>query len=201
MTAPIYSRRGAREPTVEPIPIRLYGIARESIVDGPRLRFVVFTQGCPHKCPGCHNPGSYDPAGGFDSDVAKIFAEYRKNPLLRGITFSGGEPFLWGHALAALGRAVRETGGDVMVYSGWTYEQLLVKAESESGVRELLEAANYLVDGPYIAEQRDLSLQYRGSRNQRILDVTCYPNSTRAAVVEFDRSGRAREVKNESPPV
>ena len=163
---------------VPALPIRLYGVARESIVDGPELRFVVFVQGCPHHCPGCHNPQSHDPAGGKMTTTDKIWAAIEENPLLRGVTFSGGEPFLWGHELAAIGTTAREHGLNVMTYTGFTYEKLLEKAETEAGVRELLTVTNYLVDGPFILAQRDLSIHFRGSRNQRILDITGYPNTT-----------------------
>ncbi len=168
------------------LPIRLFGAVRESIVDGPGLRFVVFVQGCPHHCPGCHNPESHDPAGGYMSSTARIWQAASKNPMIRGITFSGGEPFLWGNELYEIGRTAREAGMDIVTYSGFTYEQLLEKAKREEGVRKLLTVTNYLIDGPFIEAQRDLSLKFRGSANQRILDVTCYPNSDRAQVVDFD---------------
>lgn len=177
--------------TVKKLPIRLYGIIRESIVDGPGLRFVVFVQGCPHGCPGCHNPESHDPAGGFLTDTEKIWKNFRMNPSIKGITFSGGEPFLWGRELAEVGRAVRAAGLDVMTYSGYTYEKLLKMAEEDEGVASLLEVTNFLVDGPFIEAERDLTLKYRGSRNQRILDITCYPNSTEAAAVNFDVTSAA----------
>jgi len=171
---------------VADMPIRLFGVVRESIVDGPNLRFVVFVQGCPHHCPGCHNPESHDPAGGYMSSTARIWQAASKNPMIRGITFSGGEPFLWGNELYEIGRIARETGMDIVTYSGFTYEQLLEKAKREDGVRKLLTVTNYLIDGPFIEAQRDLNLKFRGSTNQRILDVTCYPNSDRAQVVDFD---------------
>ncbi len=176
----------APEITVPDLPIRLFGAVRESIVDGPQLRFVVFVQGCPHHCPGCHNPESHDPDGGYISSTARIWDAIRENPLLRGVTFSGGEPFLWGHELAAIGRASREAGLDVMTYTGFTYEKLLERAKTEPDVHELLSVTNYLVDGPFILAQRDLNLKFRGSTNQRILDITCYPNSTDATLMDFD---------------
>ena len=174
------------EITVEELPIRLFGVARESIVDGPKLRLVVFVQGCPHHCPGCHNPESHDPEGGYMSTTTRIWNAIKENPLLKGVTFSGGEPFLWGHELAAIGKAARAAGLDVMTYTGFTYEKLLERAETEPSVKELLTVTNYLVDGPFVLAERDLNLKFRGSRNQRILDVTCYPNSTAAQLLDFD---------------
>ncbi len=164
--------------SIKNMPIRLAGIVRESIVDGPGLRFVVFVQGCPHKCEGCHNPETHDFLGGSMTTTAKIWAEIEKNPMIKGVTFSGGEPFCQPRELAEIGKAAREKGLHVMTYSGFTYDVLLKKAETDEGVRELLSVTNYLVDGPFVASQRDLSLLYRGSKNQRVLDITCYPNST-----------------------
>lgn len=180
------SRRTAPAITVPDLPIRLFGVVRESIVDGPQLRFVIFVQGCPHHCPGCHNPESHDPAGGYLSSTARIWNVIRQNPMLRGVTFSGGEPFLWGNELYEIGRAAHEAGLNVMTYTGFTYEKLLEKAKTEEDVRRLLSVTNYLVDGPFVLAERDLSLKFRGSRNQRILDVTCYPNSEAARVLDFD---------------
>lgn len=173
------------EQEIENLPIRLHGVAPESIVDGPGNRYVIFVQGCPHRCPGCHNPDSHAYGGGKSTTTEKLWKNIEKNPLLKGITFSGGEPFLWGHELAVIAKKAVERGLDVMTYSGFTYEQLLKKAETEPSVRELLSVTNYLVDGRFLQDQRDLNLKFRGSRNQRILDVTCFPNSTDAKIIEL----------------
>ena len=170
---------------IEDIPIRLFGVVRESIVDGPRLRYVIFTQGCPHKCFNCHNPESHSYGGGKLTTTAKLWADIRKNPMIKGITFSGGEPFLWGHELAVIAKKASDAGLDIMTYSGFTYEQLLEKCKTEPSVHELLSFTNYLVDGRYVDSLRDLNLKFRGSTNQRILDVTCYPNSTDASEIEL----------------
>ena len=166
------------------MPIRLYGIVRESIVDGPGLRFVVFVQGCPHHCPGCHNPESHDPNGGFATTTTRIWENLIKNPSIRGVTFSGGEPFLYARELAEIGRCAREQGMDVMTYSGYTLEKLLDMAEKDEGVHALLSATQYLVDGRYEEDKRDLLLRFRGSQNQHIYDITCYPNSKNAILLD-----------------
>ncbi len=176
-------RRYESASAVPALPIRLFGVVRESIVDGPGLRFVVFVQGCPHHCPGCHNPGSHDPNGGKLTDTAKIWNAIGKVHLLEGVTFSGGEPFLWGKELAVIGRAARERGLDIMTFTGFTYEVLLEKAKTDEGVRELLTVTNFLVDGPFVLALRDISLKFRGSSNQRILDITGYPNTDIPRVV------------------
>lgn len=166
------------------MPIRLYGIVRESIVDGPGLRFVVFVQGCPHHCPGCHNPESHDPSGGFLTTTTRIWENLIKNPSIRGVTFSGGEPFLYGKELAEIGRCARERGMDVMTYTGFTLDALYAKAETDEGVHALLSATQYLVDGRFEEAKRDLLLRFRGSSNQHIYDVTCYPNSKNATLLD-----------------
>ena len=100
--------------------IRLAGIEPESIVDGPGYRLAVFVQGCPHGCPGCHNPGTHDPAGGRLSDTAEIIARLGKNPLVRGVTLTGGEPMMQAAALCEVAAAARQKGLSVWCYTGYT---------------------------------------------------------------------------------
>ena len=147
--------------------LRIAGRVNDSIVDGPGFRYTVFTQGCPHRCPGCHNPHTHDVAGGSEVEITELAAEIRANPLLSGVTFSGGEPFEQPQPLIALAKEVHEMGLTVMMYSGYTFEQIIADPEKKA----LLEQADYLVDGPYLEAQRDLTLRFRGSKNQRILDV------------------------------
>jgi len=151
--------------------IRISGVVRQSIVDGPGLRFVVFTQGCPHKCKDCHNPETHSFNGGYDCEVGKILAEIAKNPLLKGITISGGEPFSRPAELLPLVKAVREKGMDVFCYSGYTFEELLAMSEIDTAAAKLLTMIDVLVDGRFILEERDLEIKFRGSRNQRILNM------------------------------
>lgn len=150
--------------------IRLAGIVRESIVDGPGFRFTVFVQGCPHHCPGCHNPQTHDSSGGEDCDVETIMREFVKNPLLQGITLSGGEPMEQAEALLLLAREVRKTGKDVVVFTGYTFERLLEMGKERPAIIDLLRECRLLIDGPFILAERDLTLRFRGSRNQRLLD-------------------------------
>jgi len=149
--------------------IRLAGIVNDSITDGPGLRFVLFTQGCLHHCPGCHNPQTWDVEGGQGDTAAAIYEQIRANPLLDGVTFSGGEPFLQAEALLPLARMIRAGGYELAIYSGYTLEELLQLPDPAVG--ELLKQANILIDGPYVQAERSLSLSFRGSKNQRILDV------------------------------
>lgn len=159
------------------LPIRLFGKVGESVVDGPGLRFAVFVQGCPHHCEGCHNPMSHDPAGGTLSRTSEIIKSLEEMRHLDGVTFSGGEPFLWGNELYEIGRAAHSLGLNVMTYTGYTVEALLETARTDESVKKLLTVTDLLVDGPFVLSKRDLTLKFRGSSNQRILDLTCYPNS------------------------
>lgn len=149
--------------------VKIAGVVRESITDGKGIRYTVFTQGCPHNCPGCHNPHSHDFAGGYWVDTEELLAEFRQNPLLRGITFSGGEPFQQPEPLAELARQVHALGRDVTTYTGWTYAQLL--ALESPAVNALLAETDVLVDGPFIEAQKNLELLFRGSENQRLIDM------------------------------
>ncbi|MEG1849866.1 MAG: anaerobic ribonucleoside-triphosphate reductase activating protein [Oscillospiraceae bacterium] len=154
----------------EQAPLRLAGVVRESIVDGPGLRLTVFVQGCPHHCPGCHNPQTHDPRGGYDAKTAPLLEALDANPLLRGITLSGGEPIEQAARLLELARAVVQRGRDVVLFTGYTFEQLLELGKVRPAVLELTALCCLLVDGPFVLEQRDLSLRFRGSTNQRLLD-------------------------------
>ena len=149
--------------------LRISGIQNDSIVDGPGFRLAVFTQGCPHHCPGCHNPQTHSFEGGTLMDTDQLLEMLDGNPLLRGMTFSGGEPFCQPAPLALLAAQVHERGKDVVCYTGYTLDQLLTMPDPH--IRALLEQVDILVDGPYIQEQRDLTLQFRGSSNQRLIDL------------------------------
>jgi anaerobic ribonucleoside-triphosphate reductase activating protein len=152
--------------------MRIAGTVQDSIVDGPGLRFTVFAQGCPHDCDGCQNPDTHDPSGGAERAAEDIIAEMLKNPLTDGLTLSGGEPFAQARACAAIARAAQEAGLNVWTYTGYTFEELLDMAARDRGVAELLELTDVLVDGPFILAERTLDLRWRGSRNQRLIDVS-----------------------------
>ena len=151
--------------------LRLAGVVRESIVDGPGIRMTVFVQGCPHHCKGCHNQHTWDFDGGYTGSVERIIEEARKDPLIKGITLSGGEPFAQAAALTELAKQARAIGLNIFCYSGYTFEYLLAHFDDHPEYRALLEQCDWLVDGPFIEEQMSLMLHFRGSRNQRILDV------------------------------
>ena len=116
--------------------MRIAGIVKESVVDGPGLRAVVFFQGCPHQCPGCHNPETWDPNGGYEATAEEIWAAlgYDENPLLSGITLTGGEPLLQPAAALALARMARARGSNVLLYTGYTWEEILSLLRNGKGI-------------------------------------------------------------------
>lgn len=149
--------------------MRIANTVNDSIVDGPGLRLAVFTQGCVHQCPGCHNPETHDPAGGQEVPVEEIISLIGKNPLTEGLTLSGGEPFLQAADCTRLARAAHEAGLTVWTYTGYRYETIEKAANPDWNA--LLRETDVLVDGPYIEEERTYGLPFRGSRNQRLIDV------------------------------
>lgn len=149
--------------------LRVAGIVDDSIVDGPGLRLTVFLQGCTKNCAGCHNPQAMDINGGTEYTAAQIFEKIQKNRLLDGVTFSGGEPFLQACALIPLAQKIKGTGLALAIYTGYTFEELLQNKEEDA--QRLLKYADALIDGPFMLEKRSLALPFRGSANQRILDV------------------------------
>ena len=148
--------------------IRVAGITRDSIVDGPGIRTVIFVQGCPHHCPGCHNPETWAPDGGTDMTAEEIFSVVRKNPLCRGVTFSGGEPFAQAEALLPLAKLLKDAGYELASYTGYLFEQLEAGTDAQ---RRLLALVDVLIDGPFLLAERSLDLNFRGSRNQRVLNI------------------------------
>lgn len=149
--------------------LRIADIVDDSVVDGEGYRLAVFVQGCPRRCAGCHNPGAQDFAGGREADTAEIAAAMLANPLLTGVTFSGGEPFCQPRPLVELAKVAHASGLDVWAYSGSTLEELAGRHDAD--IDGLLAEVDVLVDGEYIEAERDLTLRFRGSRNQRVIDM------------------------------
>ena len=151
--------------------LRIIGIYPETISDGYGLRYAIYFAGCAHRCPGCHNPESHDPRRGEPLTVERaetICAAIAANPILDGVTLSGGDPLLQPEAMAAFLRLVKErTGQNVWCYTGYTFEKLLRNPRQA----QLLKYIDVLVDGKFKKELRDEELYFRGSRNQRLIDV------------------------------
>ena len=149
--------------------LNIGGIESESIVDGPGLRYTVFIQGCNFCCPGCHNPHLQSFDGGRRIAISKIITDVKANPLLSGITLSGGDPFTQAASCAVLAKQIKSMNLNVMTYTGYLWEDLLSAANP--AWRCLIEATDILVDGPFIRGLKDIDLRFRGSANQRLIDV------------------------------
>lgn len=162
--------------------IRTAGLVNDSVTDGPGLRFTLFVQGCPRSCPGCHNPETQAASGGTLMTGEEVFAQVQANPLLGGVTLSGGEPFSQAAALVPLARRIKGLGLELAAYSGYTFEEL--SAHPGSQEYQLLELVDVLVDGPFVLERMNLELPFRGSENQRILNVAASLAAGRAVEEE-----------------
>ncbi len=188
-----------------PVSLRLAGVVRESIVDGPGLRFAIFCQGCPHNCPKCHNQDTHDFSGGYDCDIQKIVNAIEENPLLSGVTFSGGEPSHQPVAFLEIAKKVKSRGLNIWMYSGYTLEELLSRAnstisdldnmnenssqtseknEEQVALKGLLSLIDVLVDGKFINELKDLTLPFRGSKNQRLIDMAATKRHNKIVLYE-----------------
>jgi anaerobic ribonucleoside-triphosphate reductase activating protein len=166
-----------------PDTVRLAGkCIQDSTVDGPGLRIVIWTQGCFHNCEGCHNPATHDPNGGIAENVENIIGFINNSKLQRGITLSGGEPFLQARQLMPIVDAAIEKGMNVWIYSGYTYEQLM----EDDTKKALLEKADILVDGPFVLALKDTRLAFKGSKNQRIIDVKASKEAGKAVISKYD---------------
>ena len=155
--------------------IRLSGVVRNSIVNGPGVRIVYFAQGCPHHCPGCHNPETHAPLGGTLYSIRTLADLVISDPLLDGITLSGGEPFEQPEAMSELVTRIRTARAELNVWawSGYMMERLM----EDPRRRALAELCDVIVDGPFVRERRTLDLPWRGSDNQRVIEVQKFLHS------------------------
>ena len=149
--------------------INMSGIIRESIVDGPGFRFTIFVQGCPHGCLGCHNPNTHSIFGGYKISVEDVVSQIKDTPLISGVTFSGGEPFIQPIPLTLLSKKIHDLGYDIICYTGYTYENILDSNNKDK--IKLLSNIDILIDGLFDISKRSLDLKFRGSLNQRVIDV------------------------------
>ena len=149
--------------------IPIAGRVVDSIVDGPGMRYALFTQGCPRACPGCHNPQTHDPKGGFETTTEEILKEIDSNPLLDGVTFSGGDPFMQPKPLVELAKELKRRNLNVITYTGYRWEELVDANDPDWNA--LIQASDVIVDGPFVQSLHDWKLKYTGSSNQRIIDV------------------------------
>ena len=146
-------------------------IQTDSIVDGEGLRSVIWFQGCSHNCPGCHNPETHDFNAGIEKSIEELKEEIRGLEFQKGVTFSGGDPMMQVDALAELASCVHECGMNVWVYTGFTFDEVLELAKKNENYMKALENIDVLVDGKFVMDLRSFDVQFRGSSNQRIIDV------------------------------
>lgn len=183
--------------------LNLAGIMGESIVDGPGIRFAVFCQGCPHHCEGCHNPETHPFEGGTPVRVGKILEQIDKDPILRGVTFSGGEPMCQAEGFLQLAKGVKARGLDIVIFTGYKYEDItayindsedklegynkdIMKLVDRQAAAELMELVDILIDGRFKLDERDLTLRFRGSRNQRVIDMAATREKGEVILVSDD---------------
>ena len=152
--------------------IRISGVIRESIVDGPGIRYVLFTQGCPHHCKNCHNPDTHSYTGGKLVNIDIIIKDILKNPILQGVTISGGDPFVQANNVAILLNKLKEKSNlNTIVYTGFEYDYLIKSNNESNGYLKLLSSADILIDGKFDENLKNPNLMFRGSSNQMAIDL------------------------------
>ena len=165
--------------------MRLAAIVPESMTDGPGVRMVIFVQGCPHKCHDCHNPDTWNPDGGYEMPLSKLIRKIKTTrKKYRGITFSGGEPFMQAADLVKLAETAKKRGWDVVTFTGYLYEDLAQNPDED--IQALLLQTDILIDGPYIHSLQDTTLSFRGSSNQRVIDMSATRESGAKVLFEQD---------------
>lgn len=164
--------------------MRIAGTVQDSIVDGVGFRFTLFTQGCPHGCEGCQNPQTHDFSGGKEMSVEEIVDELLSNPLTDGITFSGGEPFCQAADCAKIAEIAGDNSLNVWTYTGYTFEQLIEMSKTDKDTEKLLLLTDVLVDGKFILSEKTYDAPWRGSRNQRLIDVPASLKAGEAVIWE-----------------
>lgn len=166
--------------------VRLAGIAYESLVNGPGIRRVLFAQGCRHNCKGCFNKETHTFEGGKLEEADRVISDIVNNPILKGVTFSGGDPLEQAEIFSYIAKAVKNKGLNIWCYTGYTYEYILRHADERAGWRELLEYIDVLVDGKFEEEKTAASIKFRGSYNQRIIDVVKSLKEEEIILMDYD---------------
>ena len=151
--------------------VRLSGIAYESLVNGPGMRRVFFAQGCKHNCDGCFNPETHDFSGGEEVDMDELIQDVLSNKMIKGVTFSGGDPLEQADRFAYMAKKFKDKGLNIWCYTGYTLENLLEIMKNDNGIKDLLKNIDVLVDGKFQLANRKAGLRFRGSSNQRIIEI------------------------------
>lgn len=167
--------------------IRLAGVIHESLSNGPGLRRVLFSQGCKHECEGCFNLHTHSFTGGQVFKIDDIVRDILENPMLRGVTFSGGDPLEQAEAFASIAKKVKAAGKNIWVYTGYTFEYVIENRYKRPGFDELLKNIDVLVDGKFDINKKNERLKFRGSSNQRIIDVKKSLEKSEIIVLDYDK--------------
>ena len=165
--------------------IRLSGIAYESLVNGPGMRRVFFSQGCKHNCDGCFNKETHDFLGGEEMDMDLLINDLKDNPILKGITFSGGDPLEQAEKFAYIALEVKKLGLNIWCYTGYEFEYIMKNLDKRHGWKELLNYIDVLVDGKFDINKKKDGLKFKGSENQRIIDVKETLKNNKIKLIEF----------------
>ena len=167
--------------------IKLANIINDSIVDGPGIRLTVFFQGCNHHCEGCFNKSTWDFNNGYLCDISDICEKIKNNPLLSGITLSGGDPLFQVDGACELIKKIKQEFNhlNIIVYTGFLFEQLIENSKTNKNLDYILHNIDYLVDGKFDISKKDLSLKYRGSSNQRIINTKLSLEQNKIITEEF----------------
>lgn len=154
------------------------GLITNDFANGTGTCVSFWTQGCPHRCTGCHNPETWDFDGGKEIDTEELLDEIKKDPLLDGVTLSGGDPLFQADRLIEFAKQIKEYGLNIWIYTGFIFDNFIKYRNNEitddrinMDMIKLLEIADVVVDGPFIISKRTLNLKFRGSSNQRIIDT------------------------------
>lgn len=166
--------------------IRLSGIAYESLVNGTGIRRVFFSQGCKHNCKGCFNQDTHDFNGGEERGIDDLIKDTLDNPIIKGVTFSGGDPFERAEEFSYMAKEFKKFGLNIWCYSGYTFEEIIEISRENQGFNDLINNIDVLVDGKFIEEEKDEEIKYRGSGNQRIIDVKGSIESDEVKVLKYD---------------
>lgn len=159
-------------------------LQEDSIVDGEGIRTVIWTQGCSHNCPGCHNPETHDFNAGISISVEEINNQLEQLEFQDGITFSGGDPMFQAKACAEIAKHAQKLGLNVWCYTGFTFEQLLELTNNNKSILEFLQNIDVLIDGKFDIDLKSYDVKYRGSKNQRILDVKTSLKEQKACIID-----------------
>lgn len=166
--------------------VRLAGILYESLVNGPGIRRVIFAQGCRHNCKGCFNPHTHSFDSGNLMNMDDIVNDILQNPMLGGVTFSGGDPFEQSEKFAYMAKRIKENKLNIWCFTGYTFEQLQKNKENNPGWDELLKSIDVLVDGKFEEAKKDDHIKFRGSTNQRIIDVQESIKKGSVSILNYD---------------